>query len=191
MTTTPKTTTSRATVREAVGVFDGADDLEAAIDGLLTHGFDRAALSLLAGEAAVADKLGHAYQRTRDLEDNPAAARAAYVSTESYGDAEGGLIGVPLYIGAVTAAGVVIASGGALGLTILAAAAAGGAGGLLGTVLAGLLDASHARHIEEQVEKGGLLLWVTVRDPAQQKLAVEILARHGGRDVHVHDMAVG
>lgn len=185
------TTTPKATVREAVGVFDGADDLEAAIDDLMSHGFDRAALSLLAGEAAVAEKLGHAYQRTRELEDNPAAAREAYVSTESYGDAEGGLIGVPLYIGAVTAAGAVIATGGTLGLAILAAVAAGGAGGLLGTVLAAWLDAAHARYIEEQLEKGGLLLWVTVHDPAQQKLAVEVLARHSGRDVHIHDLPVG
>ena len=47
-----------ATVREAVGVFKGAGDLQAAIDELLELGFHRAALSLLASEHAVEKKLG-------------------------------------------------------------------------------------------------------------------------------------
>lgn len=48
-----------ATLREAVAVFDSATALEQAIDTLLSHGFDRADLSLLAGESTVARELGH------------------------------------------------------------------------------------------------------------------------------------
>ena len=47
------------TVREAVGVFNRSEDLQDAIDELLSSGLDRAELSLLASEHAVEDKLGH------------------------------------------------------------------------------------------------------------------------------------
>ena len=85
-----------------------------AIDELLSSGFDRADLSLLAAEHAVIEKLGHQYKKVADLEDDRAVPRCCYISTESIGDAEGGLIAGLLYIGAVAAAGPVIASGGTL-----------------------------------------------------------------------------
>ena len=46
------------TLREAVGVFTSENDLQAAIDELLSSGFHRAELSLLASEEAVNEKLG-------------------------------------------------------------------------------------------------------------------------------------
>ena len=46
---------------EVVGIFHAADDLEDAIDELMHSGFDRAELSLLASEDAVAEKLSHFY----------------------------------------------------------------------------------------------------------------------------------
>ena len=46
------------TLREAVGVFTSADDLQEAIDELQSSGFHRAELSLLANEEAVNEKLG-------------------------------------------------------------------------------------------------------------------------------------
>jgi hypothetical protein len=54
------------TVREAVAVFDDPDTLEAAVFALETHGFDRAAFSLLADEATVERKLGQRYRRRGD-----------------------------------------------------------------------------------------------------------------------------
>lgn len=71
--------------REAVGIFHEAAALDAARDELLGAGFDRADLSLLASERAVEEKLGHRYERTSALADDPAAPRAAYVSTERGG----------------------------------------------------------------------------------------------------------
>jgi hypothetical protein len=77
-------------VREAVGVFHKVEDFQAAIDELLSSGFDRAELSLLASEHAVAAKLGKTSFRETDLEDNPAIPRAVYVSPAAMGAAEGG-----------------------------------------------------------------------------------------------------
>ncbi len=180
-----------AEVREAVGVFDDAEGLQAAIDELLESGFDRAYISLLASEATVERELGHRYDRVADAEDDSTIPRTAYVSPETLGDAEGGAIGVLMYIGATAAAGAVVASGGTLAAILSAAALAGGAGGLVGSLLARWLDRRHASYLQEQLDRGGLLLWVRTVDEAHERRAVEILARHSGRDVHVHGLPAG
>jgi hypothetical protein len=38
--------------------------------------------------------------------------------------------------------------------------------------------------------RGGLLLWVNLRNAAEEKTAVEILMAHSAHDVHVHDIAL-
>lgn len=174
-------------IREAVGVFSRAEDFQDAIDELLSAGFDRAQLSLLASASAIDQKLGHRYSRVSDFEDDLTVPRAAYVSTESIGDAEGGVIGGLLYVGATAAAGAIVASGGALAMAIAAAALGGGLGGLLGTILARSIGRRHSQYLQEQLDRGGLLLWVSAWDGHAEKRAAAILEKHSGRDVHVHD----
>ena len=176
------------TVREAVGIFHRPEDLQSAIDELLSSGFHRAELSLLANEHAVEEKLGHRYEKVRVLADDPAVPRAAYVSTEAIGGAEGGLIGGLTYVGAVVAAGAIVASGGTLAAIIAAAALAGGAGGLIGSILAKWVGDHHAHYLQEQIDRGGLLLWVRTWNVEDEKRAVEILKKHSGSDVHVHTL---
>jgi outer membrane lipoprotein SlyB len=177
------------TLREAVGVFHDPDSLQEAIDELLGSGFDRRELSLLASERAVEEKLGHRYRKVAELEDDPRVPRTAYVSTESIGDAEGGLIGGLMYLGAVVAGGAMVASGGTLAGAFLAAAMAGGAGGLFGSALAKLIDYHHADYLQGQLDKGGLLLWVRTRDREHEQRAKRILERHSGEDAHVHELS--
>lgn len=182
------TETGTAVIREAVGVFKTADALQDAIDDLMSAGFDRADLSLLASEHAVEEKLGHKYRKVAELEDDPVVPRTCYVSTESVGDAEGALIGTPLYVAAVAGAGAVVASGGTLAAALAAATLAGGAGALVGTILAKIVGDHHAEHLRGQLAHGGLLLWVRTRDAAHERRAVEILKKHSGQDVHVHSI---
>lgn len=177
-----------APLREAVGVFDSAESLEDAIEDLQSAGFDRAEISLLAGEHAVEKKLGHAYRRVQELEDEASVPRTTFVSTESRGDAEGGLIGGLMYVGALLAAGGIVASGGTLAGAVVAAALAGGAGAAAGSALSKLLEYHHADYLAEQLGHGGILLWVRTRTPEREKLALEILGRHSGRDAHVHSI---
>lgn len=176
------------TIREAVGVFDNPDTLQEAIDELMSSGFDRAQLSLLASEKAIDEKLGHKYQKIAELEDDPIVPRCCYVSTESIGAAQGGLIGGLMYVGATAAAGAVVASGGPLALVIAAAALSGGVGGLFGSIFAKWVGDVHAHHLQEQLDHGGLLLWVRTWSPEDEKRAFDILSRHSGRDVHLHDL---
>ncbi|MEO1240829.1 MAG: hypothetical protein AAFX54_02885 [Pseudomonadota bacterium] len=177
-------------IKDAVGVFDSERDLEAAVDALLTSGFNRADLSLLAGEQAVKEKLGHAYRDVRELEDDPAAPSIAYVPRESIGDAQGAVIGAPMYVVGVTAAGMVAAAGGPLTIGVAAVAAAAGAGAALGVVLAGLIGRRRAEFIENQLDHGGLLLWVRTWDAREEEKAVKILQANNASDVHIHDFSV-
>lgn len=176
-----------AGVREAVGVFAAEDTLQAAIDDLESHGFDRAEISLLASENTVERKLGRRYRKVQELEDDPEVPRTCYVSRESLGAAEGSLLGAPLYAGATAgAAGAAVISGGSLLAALAGATVAGGAGALVGGALARLLGERYAQRLNEQLEHGGLLLWVRTWNTEDEMHAVEILRRHAGEDVHVH-----
>lgn len=175
-------------LREAVGVFTTASDLQAAIDELLSSGFHRAELSLLAGKDAVDEKLGGGFAGARALEDDGAVPRSAYVSPEAIGDAQGGIVGALTYAGATVAAGAVVLSGGPVIAALVAATLAGGAGGIGGVLLAKWLGDHHGRYLQAQIDHGGLLLWVRTRDAKAEERALRILRKHSSRDAHVHTL---
>jgi hypothetical protein len=177
------------TVREAVGVFTSTDDLQAAIDELLSSGFHRAELSLLAGEDTVNDKLGGGFANSRTLEDDPSVPRSAYISPEAIGDAQGGIVGALAYAGATVAAGAVVISGGTIAAALIAATLVGGAGGVAGALLAKFLGDRHARYLQMQLDHGGLLLWVRTRDDKAEARALNVLKRHSSEDVHIHTLS--
>ncbi len=178
-------------VREVAALFHTAESLESAIDELLSSGFDRAEISLLASEQAVEDKLGQRYERTSELMDADGVPRSVFVSSAAIGDAEGGLIGGLAYVGATVAAGAVVVAGGALAATIAATLVAGGAGGLIGSVLAKWVGHHHAAFFDEQIGRGGLLLWVRAWSPEDEERAARILRRHCADHVHVHAFSSG
>ncbi len=176
------------TETEAVGVFHDAESLQTAIDDLLSHGFDRAEISVLAGHDAVARTLGHDYTDVRSLEDDPQVPTTAFVPKESLGDAEGAVIGTFLYLPAVIGTVAVVASGGTLAAAIAAAAVGAGVGGGIGTLLSRLIERHHANYLEDQLKRGGLLLWVRTRDGDHEARAQEVLKRHSAGDVHLHKL---
>lgn len=181
---------SVAVSREAVGIFHDPEALQSAIDELLSSGFHRAELSLLASELAVEEKLGHRFAKVDDLADDASVPRSAYIATEDIGDGKGGIIGGLVYVGATVAAIAVVASGGTLLAVIVSAMLLGGTGGLIGSVLAKALGDHHARHLEDQIDRGGLLLWVRVRDAAKEERAVGILKKFSAEQVHVHGLTL-
>lgn len=181
---------SAATRREAVGVFHDLAPFRDAVDELTSSGFDRADMSLLASQATVEQKLGHAYHRVGELEGDASVPRAAYADDHSIAEARTGAIGGLAYIGAVAAAGVVVASGGGLAAAIAGAALAGGGGGLLGSVAARFIGEKHAENLQAQLDKGGMLLWVNTADANEEQRALEILRKYGAEDVHIHKLPV-
>jgi Cation transport ATPase (P-type) len=79
--------------------------------------------------------------------------------------------------------GPVAAAGGTLA-AIVSAAAVGGSAGSLGGIWR--LGDQHAICISRHLERGGLLFWVLTWNAAKEALAVRVLERHSGQDVHVH-----
>jgi hypothetical protein len=175
------------TVREAVAVFEDAAALEYAVEDLRAAGFADADISLLAGHETVQRKLGRYYRRVEELEDEPEAPRRAFVSLKSLGERESWVISSLTYLPTLIAAGTVVASAGAVAAAI-AGTAVGGA--LIGTALAHWMDRRHADWLQDQLERGGLLLWVRTPDMAAERKGLEVLTRHSGHDVHIHEIPV-
>jgi len=174
-------------IYEIVGIFDDEESFKATIDELLSSGFDRASLGLLATEKAVEEKLGHKYQKSTEAEDDPEAPRVAYVSKESIGDAEGAIIGTLLYVPAVATTGALVASGAAMGVIVAATALAGGAGALIGSILAAQLGQHHSEYIQEELDRGGIVLWVRLLSPEEKDTAKRVFKKYSAHDVHVHN----
>ncbi len=177
---------AKVSMIQAVAVFQDAANLDAAVASLVEAGFDRDDVSLLASEATVEDKLGHRYERIEELEDSAEAPRVAYRSLDEFAETERTIANVLTYLPAIIAAGTVVASTG-----VVAAAIAGTAisGAVLSTVLARWIDKAHAEHLQEQLEHGGLLLWVNAPTVEKQGVAFRLLKEHAATDVHLHDFA--
>jgi hypothetical protein len=177
-------------VREAVGVFDDAERLQAAVDELQVNGFDRSSISTLADGHSVELALGRIYADIREIEDDTDAPRTVVVSRTSLGDAEGVLIGLAVYVPTVIAAGVLAAKGATSGTIAGAVLLAGAAGGLIGYLVARWLERRYLRRYHEQMSHGGMVVWVATRSAEEERRASEILRRAGARDVHVHELPI-
>lgn len=177
----------RYRVREVVGVFDNYDALEDAVEDLELAGFDRSQINLLVHENTVREKLGDRVD-IRRLEDDPEAPLENPVDRHEVAEGKAALTAGTALLGSFVALGLVVTAEISIPVAILAAAVGGGAGGTIGGLLAKYLGELRAREIEEQIRAGGLLLWVQVRDQEQEKKAIEILQKHGARDVHPHEI---
>jgi hypothetical protein len=181
-------TNSVLTTTEAVAVFSEVASFQAAIDDLLFAGFDHADINVLAHEDTVASRLGRKYASTAEFEDNPEVPRIGFVPAETIGDAEGAVIGTGVYVPAIFGSLAVVASGGTMLGAFAAAVIAGGAGGLIGAALARFIGYEHAKHLDQHLHHGGLLMWVRTNDTEHEKKALRILRRHSARDVHLHQL---
>jgi hypothetical protein len=179
----------RVRVREAAGVFQDRDSLEAAVDGLLFAGFDRTDIDVLAGTKELIERLGDVYIAAEDLADVPDAPRAAFLAR---GEINLALILIPAILtvaGAAAAALVIITTKGTWVEVTMAA--------ILGAIVAGSTGAwltfrlsrrLRAEEIIAEASVGGLILWVRVRSPGQEEEAQRILRSQGARAVRVHEI---
>lgn len=181
--TTPE---ERHELREVVGLFDTVDTLQSAIDDLLTGGFDRSEISLLAEEDKVREKLGDTDVSADLLEDSPRAPRTPYIDSELLNIGKASIVGVLFYVGAFIGAGVTLAWGLSLTSAIAVGLLTGGAAGILGLLASKLVGDRQTKWAQSQLKHGGLLLWARVWNDERERAAMEIMRRHGGRDVHAH-----
>lgn len=178
--------TTYINVPEAVGVFSDVKTMQAAIYDLMIAGFSRYDISVLGGKEVMEEKLGAAYWRARELEDDPDAPRAAFVSEEAIGELEGGIAGGFFFLGSYIGMMALLGPASTLAASIAAIALGGTPAAALGVLLARRVGRHHKDYYENQIKNGGILIWVRARDKDREKLAVDILKRHSGGDVHVH-----
>ena len=172
------------TIREAVALFDDSERLEQAVAELSSHGFDRADLSFLAPDELAQRPFASAHR----LADDPSVSRQAVVSDSDVRQARVLGTGMAATVAAFAAAGFTVATGGVLAAVVIAASVAAGGVAAIGTAIGRKLDRDEARSLDEQVARGGVLLWARLKDAAQERDAIAILNRYSTH-VSVHEYA--
>jgi len=180
--------TAHHAIREVIASFASREALENAVEDLQSNGFDRSQLSLLASRETVEEQLHHPLNDVREVEDDPATPRSQPLDRPDVGNVMGVAVGPPTVFAAMATVGVVALSGGALAGIVAGALAAGGGVAALGGYLAKRYNDRIAADFQQQVERGGILLWVSLRSPEQEDEARQILARHARGEVRVHDV---
>jgi len=179
--------TTYINVPEAVGIFDTFESLQKAVYDLMMTGFSRYDISLLGDQKVLEEKLGTAYWTAPELADNPDAPRAAFVSEEAIGELEGAIAGGLFFLGSYIAMLALLTPASTIAASIAAIAIGGSPTAVLGTLLARRVGKHHKDYYANQIQHGGILLWVRTSDKQKEELAVKILKGHSGHDVHVHD----
>ena len=123
--------------------------------------------------------------RVEELEDDPRAPRSALVSGKNFDARENRLLGSLTVLPTVIAACTVVATARAVAAAVVGTAIAGA---LLGTVFAHWMDQRHADWLQEQLDRGGILLRVRTPDEADERKALAVLTRHSAHDLHIHEI---
>jgi hypothetical protein len=178
---------AETTIREAVAAFHDPEALQRAVSDLQGSGFDRADISFVAREG-FEGHLKQDYGDARRAADDPATPRAPVIDETDIRQRRTLDVSMAAVIAGFAAAGFTVMTGGATALAAGVAAAAiagvGGAGALLGKAY----GEGHQNFLEEQLERGGILLWVRTPDAAAEARAEAILRRHSAHDIHVHEV---
>ncbi len=172
-------------IREGVGIFDTMEQLDAAVFELEKSAFNRHEISVLASKDEVENKLGHT-PSAYELADHPDAPRRVFVVPEEKALGLAVLVGGGAYAGA--ASGLLFSAYVDGHFSATAAIAGAVAGAALGGVIAKLLRDKFKADIDYQMRQGGLVLWVRIFDAAKWKIARDIMRRHGGQYVHLHQI---
>jgi hypothetical protein len=176
-----------ASIREAVAVFHDPEALQAAVSDLQSHGFDRAEISFIAREG-FSGHVAEDYREAGEVEDRPDVTREAPTGETDIRQRRTLEISMAATIAAFAAVGFTVLGGGAPALAAgVGAVAAGGVGGL-GALLGRLYGQGQDRFVQEQIDRGGVLLWVRTRDAEAETRALDILRRHAAEDAHVHEV---
>jgi hypothetical protein len=172
--------------REVVGTFHDVKALKGAANALMSNGFDRAALSLVAPDEAVRKQFGTRLNTVEKLEDHPDTPRIAYMDHDDVAIGRGAIISGLSYLGAVGGSTALLTAGGALLPAVAIGAAGGVSGGSLGALFGSWPNAGTARKISDKIDRGGLILWVRTTSMRDDARATGTMNSNGAYDVHAH-----
>ncbi len=175
--------------REVTGVFHSRRTLDDAVQDLLLSGFDRSDIDVSASPDELQRRLNYVAIPPSDLADLPTTPRQPFFGDEDLLGVEAVASGV---LGCITAVGVaaflVLKGYDALAVAMWSILIGTVTGVMMIWPIYRLLRREKVRGLEPIAEWFGLLIWVRVRDPEKEALAQEILVRHGGHAVHVHEI---
>lgn len=169
-------------IRETVGLFMNAASLHNAVVELDTH-FPRHAISVLGGKKEIEEQFGQTVIHPELAEAMTVPPLQAPVRAEEKVIGVSALIGGGTYVGAMAlalAAGAV-----SIPATIFAAVIGGASGAAITGVIAKVLGDHYHQDIEDQIQQGGLLLWVNTLNAEQERVASEIMSNFGATHVKV------
>lgn len=178
------------TTREVVATFFDAGALEQAVTALKAAGFGKNEISAVAGAHTVKEALSGHYQESDEQSGEPGAPKTAFVGRESVGDAVHAILGAFYFTGATVAAGALLATVGALASPVVTAVAAAVAVGGIGALTVQQIGKNEAEYLQEEIDRGHLLLFVRTANPARERQASEILKQHAGFEPHVLEIGV-
>jgi hypothetical protein len=156
-------------IREAVASFATKAELRDAVTRVMAANFKPTDLSLLATHDSL-EVAGDvpAYRGT------PGSSLLA------------GLTDEVSFLAPLTVAGIVLLTGGPVAAAIAALVGAGVGTAAIKEMLDYYTANRHSAEFARALEKGAVLLWVRVDDPALEATAVRLLEEAGGRNAHIH-----
>jgi hypothetical protein len=187
----PSDVLDRLRTREVTGVFHSRRALDTAAQDLLSSGFDRADIDVSASPDEQQRRLNYQAIPAADLADISAAARRPYVGRD---DRLGIEVVTASVVGCVVALVVAfyLVSREMTPLTVIVVSVLSGIVAAAAAIrpLRRLMQRDRVRGLEPVAEWEGLLIWVRVQSPEKEALAQEILLRHGGEAVHIHEIEI-
>lgn len=182
-------TDDKKTVREAIAVFLDPQHLKSAIRDLLASGVSRERIGLLASEHSVRESLGDFYAHTNNTNDSGQGPVTAFVDKSSNSQQQQDSLGGSLFFAGTTGAmGAVVASSAVFGGALLAALSGVVAVGAVGAMAGKIILQSDADYLQQQIDEGHILLFVTIGDRLREQDIVDLLTRHEGQNVKVHEV---
>jgi hypothetical protein len=179
----------RLRTREVTGVFHSRKALAAAVADLLVAGVDRADIDVSASPDELQRRVNYQSIPPADLADIPTAARQPFMGEDD-------VLSTETIVGSIAGCAGAIAMAFYLVTRDVAPLSVGIFSVLTGLVAAGVavvlvrrrLRRERLRGLEKLSEAQGLLVWVRLRSPETEAEAQEILIRHGGESVHIHEI---
>jgi hypothetical protein len=179
----------RMRTREVTGVFHSRKALIEAAEELLVAGIDRADIDVSAAVDEIDRRLNYQSIPPADLADMPITPRQSFMGIDDVLSAEtvaGSIAGCAVAI--AIAFFLVVRNAGPLSVGILSVLSGLIVGGITVYWLRRRLNRERTLGLEKQSEWQGLLIWVRIRSPEKEAEAQEILMRHGGEAVHIHEI---
>jgi hypothetical protein len=164
-----------------VGVFDGQNDAEKALNELKDAGFTPEQVSVVAKDTRETQTM---VERSDMGGAETTGMGAGALMGGLFGGAAGWLIG----IGALAIPGIgPIVAAGALATTLGGAAVGAVAGGLIGALVGAGIPEEDARSYETHVKEGRILITAQAATAQQAQDARDAFDRYGGTDVRAYD----